>query len=453
MTPKSLRRRFLLALAVPACILTAPAKAESLIDALAKAYGTNPQLLSERAALRVTDEEVPQALANSRPTVTLTGEAGHLDSDSNVRKFESNPTGVELIVTQPLYRGGRTVADTARAEADVLAGRAQLASIEQAVLLSTVEAYMNVVRDAAVLRLNRNNEDRLRRQLQATQDRFRVGEVTRTDVAQAEARVSSATAARIQAAGDRDSSRAVYRNVVGDLPGTLVGPKPQLSMPANEEEARTQAIASNPSVQRALHRVSSSRNAIRTVRGGLRPSLRLRGEVSTADDSASPDSSRETQEIIAELTIPLYQAGDVYSRLRAAKETLAQRQEELDNARRVAGQDAATSWSDWQAAIAQVRSFKEAQRANEIALEGVQREALVGSRTVLDVLDAEQELLDSQVSLVRAERDEVVASFGLISAIGNLTAAGLKLPVKLYDPKSNYHDVRGKWFGAGKDRR
>lgn len=427
------------------------AGAETLTEALSKAYSTNPQLLSERAGQRSTDEEVPQALSNWRPTVTVTGEASKLRTDSNTSTTERDPRSLELAISQPLFRGGRTLAETRRAESNVNAGRAQLTSTEQSVLLSAVRVYMNVVRDLAVLDLNRNNEQRLQRQLQAARDRFRVGEITRTDVAQAEARFSRATADRIQAEGAVVSARAAYRSVIGDLPGTLVKPQPQLDLlPANEDEAHRQAEERNPDVERARFRAEAAKHNIDLVRGELLPSLSLKGSVSTEEDTTARGSERDVGEVLATLTVPLYEAGDVYSRLRAAKETMAQRQEDLDDARRTARQTSATAWNSLQTTRAAVRSFEAEVRASEIALEGVQREALVGSRTVLDVLDAEQELLDAKVNLVRSERDELVARFELLAAIGSLTAQDLRLPVTLYDAGKNYRDVRGKWFGSDK---
>ena len=452
---KSLRTRASFFAAVTAILaastlLTPLASAETLTEALSKAYGSNPQLLSQRAALRATDEEVPQALSNWRPTVTATGEGSKLRSKSNTSTTERDPRTLELEVKQPLFRGFRTLAETRRAEANVRAGRAQLTSTEQAVLLGAVRAYMNVVRDLAVLDLNRNNEMRLQRQLQAARDRFRVGEITRTDVAQAEARYSRATADRIQAEGAVVNSRAAYRSVIGDMPGTLVKPQPQLDLPANEGEAHKQAEARNPDVLRAMFRLDAANHNISLVRGELLPSLNLSGSISKEEDTTSRGSQRDVGEVKATLTVPLYEGGDVYSRMRAAKETLAQRQEDLDDARRVAHQTATSAWNSLQTTRAAVRSFQAEVRSSEIALEGVQREALVGSRTVLDVLDAEQELLDAKVKLVRAERDELVARFELLSATGSLTGEDLRLPVQIYDSAKNYRDVRDQWFGASK---
>ncbi|MDX1485796.1 MAG: TolC family outer membrane protein [Alphaproteobacteria bacterium] len=426
----------------------APASAETLREALAKAYSTNPELLSERANLRAVDEGVPQALANWRPTVTVTGDTAYEKIDTQSSTSTRHPSSVELSVRQPLYRGGRTDAQTRQAEAEVLAGRARLLSREQEVLLSATRAYMNVVRDGAVLNLNRSNEQRVARQLQATRDRFRVGEITRTDVAQAEARLARARADRIQAEGVLLNAREAYRRVIGDVPGKLDAPDFKLDLPASADESRALSKQNNPNVLNARHLETAARFNVRRIRGELLPEVNLRGSLIAEHETTGNDTRRNTAEVMAELTVPLYQQGGVYSRVREARQGLAQRREDLEEAERAAVEAAASAWNALQTARAAVRSFQAEVRANEIALDGVQREALVGSRTVLDVLDAEQELLDAKVNLVRSQRDELVARFELISAVGSLTARELKLPVELYDAERYYRQVRGRWFGT-----
>lgn len=445
---RALPRAVAVWLALSMLSVAPPAAAETLREALAMAYSTNPELLSERASLRATDEAVPQALSNWRPTVTLSGDSGYEEIDTTGPTEVRHPRTLELTVSQPIYRGGRTVNQTRQAEAEVLAGRARLHSREQVVLLSAARAYMNVVRDEAVLRLNRSNEQRVARQLQATQDRFRVGEITRTDVAQAEARLARARADRIQAEGVLVNSREAYRRVIGVAPTKLSKPDIELALPANSDESRALGKDRNPDVLNAGYRESAARHNVERIRGELLPSVSLRGSLSTEHDTSGSDTNRRTTEVLAELTVPLYQKGSVYSRVREARQLLGQRTEDLEVARREATEAAANAWNSLQTARAAVRSFQAEVRANEIALDGVQREALVGSRTVLDVLDAEQELLDAKVNLVRSERDELVARFELKSAVGGLTAVELKLPVKVYDPEGYYRRVRNRWFGG-----
>ena len=426
--------------------------ADTLDQALAKAYNNNPTLLAERARLRAIDEAVPQALSNWRPTVTLTAEAGITRTDSatttpHVRTTE--PTTADITVTQPLYRGGRTTAETARAENEVRAARARLSSVEQGVLLSGTRAYVDVLRDQAVVELNIKNVQRVRRQLQATGDRFRVGEVTRTDVSQAEARLARATADRVQAEGNLISSRAIYRNIIGEAPGELAQPTLK-DLPASETEAQELAGGANPDVIAAEFDEKAARDDIKVIHGELLPELNVKGTLSASDEASSPTSSRNRGEIMAELTIPLYQAGDVYSRLRETKEVASQRRQQVHEARRNAIEAAARAWESLSTARARVRAFQEEVRANEIALIGVETEALVGTRIVLDILDAEQELLDAEVNLVRSQRDEIIAGHELKLAVGRLTAVHLGLPVKIYDFEGNYRSVRDRWFGAPK---
>ncbi len=439
--------------ALMAAMAVTPAGAATLMEALAKAYMNNPTLLADRARQRATDEKVPQALSKWRPKVTLTGEVTreriYNPSSSEVVQYRTPRTG-EITVEQPVFRGGRTIAETRRAEAQVQAGRAGLLGTEQDVLQDAVKAYMDVHRDQAVLDLNIRNEQRLSSQLQATRDRFFVGEVTRTDVSQAEARHARSTADRIQAEGDLISSRAVYRRVIGEAPGKLTPPPPIRSLPKTEQEAQQGARTQNPEVLSARFDEAAARHNVDLIRGELLPRISLKGSFSKDEGISSSTRQRETAEIMAELTVPLYQSGSVYSRLREAKQTGSQRRLELAEAERSTVEEATRAWEDLQTAKARVQSFKAEVRADEIALEGVKIEAQVGSRTVLDVLDAEQELLDAQVSLVRSQRDVVVAGFDLTAAIGRMTAKHLKLPVTLYDFEDNYKAVREKWFGSGK---
>jgi TolC family type I secretion outer membrane protein len=437
--------------------IEAPSRAETLVDALVLAYQNNPALLAERARLRATDETVPQALSGWRPTVSIDGDIGWRYRNRTLTGGDKTsdttvPRRGSLTIDQNLYSGGRTVAATRRAENLVRSDRARLLRTEQAVLLSAVTAYVDVVRDQAVVELNINNERVLRRQLEATRDRFEVGEVTRTDVAQAESRLSRATADRIRSEGDLVNSRAAYRNIMGDAPGKLAPAKSPKNLPANEDETVTMARERNYAVIEADFVERAARDRVDEVTGELLPELNLSGDMSRDYEGITQDSETDIVSITATLSVPLYQSGSVSSRIREAKQVVAQRRNERNRSVRDATEEATRSWESLQTALAQIRSFTDEVRATGIALEGVQQEALVGSRTVLDVLDAEQELLDARVSLVRAEREEVVAAFQLRSAIGQMTAESLKLPVKLYDFTDNYRRVRNKWFGLGVEK-
>jgi TolC family type I secretion outer membrane protein len=437
-------------------LASASAHADSLIDALVKAYQTNPQLLAERARLRQSDEQVAQALSNWRPTVVINADAGYDRERRDIplsgirdQKDTRLPYGAEFRVTQNIYRGGITTAAVSRTKNQVQADRARLLGIEQTVLGNAVNAYMDVFRDQAVVELTSNNERVLQRQLDATRDRFRVGEVTRTDVAQAESRLQRATADRIQAEGNLIASRAVYRSVVGDAPGTLEQVKSVPGVPNSEDETIGRARNENYAVMngRFLELVAADR--IREIIGEMLPQLSVDGVLDKSVESISEDSVIDTAAITARLRVPLYQAGGVESRIREAKEVRGQRRNELLQTIRQATQQASQNWQSYETAGARIKALNAQIDAARIALDGVQQEALVGSRTVLDVLDAEQELLNAQVDLVRAQRDEIVAGYQLKSTVGDLTAERLKLPVEIYDYTKHYEDTRRRWFGLG----
>lgn len=446
---------WLFGLGLATAICGGAVQAQTLEDALVKAYQGNPTLKSERARLRATDEGVPQALSGWRPTVSVSGSYGveRTNSTSNGPANKSadvtEPLTGSLTVSQNLYRGGRTVAATDSAEHTVKADRARLSETEQTVLLSVVTAYANVVRDQAVVELNRNNERVLQRQLEATGDRFRVGEVTRTDVSQAESRLSRARADRIAAEGSLTDSRAAYENAVGEPPVVLKPAKPLEDLPRTLPEAVAMAKSNNYSVVRSRYLELAAESDVRQVVGELLPSLSLNGELAANRETSTDRSESESMSVIARVSMPLYASGSVTSRARAAKQTVFQRRDEFNQAVRDAVEAATGAWQVVQTGRAQIRAFSAAVKAAEIALEGVREEANVGSRTVLDVLDAEQELLDARVGLVRSMRDELVATYQLRQAIGDATAAKLGLPVALYNVEKHYRDVRGKWWGLG----
>lgn len=438
------------ALLVTTALTPLPAHGETLEEALARAYETNPTLLSSRAQLRAVDEGVSQARSGWRPIVSVTGDISRTQTYNNTRSSPTSryntPYGASLDVVQPLFNATVSPA-VARAENLVRAERYALLSAEQDVLQSVIIAYVGVLRDRAILELNVNNERVLRRQMEATGDRFRVGEVTRTDVSQAEARLAQAIADRVQAEGNLAASRAVYRNVVGEPPVNLVVPSPLRDVPASGEEATALAAGNNPDVRTAEFVAMAARDTVRSIEGELWPEFNLRGSLSADEQAAGRDNHANAASITAEVNVPLYTAGSVAARIRSAKHTAQQRRLQMDEARRDAVELATRSWELLETARASLRALNTQIEASQIALEGVQKEALVGSRTVLDVLNAEQELLNARVSQVVAQRDEVVASYQLKAAVGALTARELALPVQLYDEERNYRSSRGKWWG------
>lgn len=444
----NLRSVMMPVLGVMLSLSAAPAMGETLFEALEGAYLSNPTLQAARASVRTTDEAVPQALAGWRPTVSLNGRAGlETARTSSTREQDLEPRSLSADVSQSLYAGGRTVAGTQQAESNVQLARAELAVAEQTVLLDGVTAFLDVLRDQARVQLTKNNELVLRRQLEATRDRFEVGEVTRTDVAQAEARLSGVIAIRVGAEGDLAISRASYRQVFGIMPGTLQ-PAPQLpKIPATETEALSIAEAENPTIAVALHNESVARHGVRAATGSLLPTVDLTGQMRRSEETTTANSDSRSSSINAVVSVPLYQAGAVHSQVRQAKELLNQRRIEVERSRRDVSEAASQAWERLTTTQSQISARSEEIRANNIALEGVRQEAEVGSRTTLDVLDAEQELLDSSVALVVAERDEYVAGYELLAAIGRLTPPHVGLNVKLYDPDQHYQKVRDKWWG------
>lgn len=441
-----------------AVMATGPARAETLTQALIQAYNTNPQLLAARASLRSVDEQSAQAFSNWRPTIEGSGSIGGAYGATRVKVLGTSsslasPKTLAISLTQSVWRGGRNFAQWRLAHNNIRAERARLFQTEQTVLLAAVTAYMDVVRDVSVVQLSINNERVLRRQLKATQDRFSVGEVTRTDVAQAQARLARAIADRIQNQGSLENSRATYRRVIGRLPGKLVTPTRLAIIPKRRAEVLRRARERNPDVLTAIFVELAARNNVTLIAGELLPSISISGSGSRTFDPLSSTfrgtTRSDSASITATLTVPLYQSGSVMSRVRAAKQTVWQRKNELANTRRTTVESATSAWQAFVTASSQERAFRSEARANAIALQGVQQEAQAGLRTVLDILDAEQELFTSRVNLVRAVHDRIVAIYQIRSAIGELTARSLKLRVNYYDPTKYYRAVRYKPWGLG----
>ncbi|HBA43312.1 MAG TPA: hypothetical protein DDW95_04915 [Alphaproteobacteria bacterium] len=447
-------------LALPIACFSLPVHSETLIDALVQAYQSNPQLQSQRAALRATDETVPQALSGWRPQVTASGSYGHqrtrteqplsfIGAGATISNDRTvSPLGVDVTVRQPLFRGGQTYYGTRRAEAGVRAGREQLSATEQSVLLSTVTAYMDVVADGSVVALNNNQVEVLSRQLEASNDRFRVGEITRTGVAQSEARLSASKSSLTAAEASLTASKSAYERIVGQLPVQLDPPPPLPALPETEEAAVEMALSNNPTLRAALEAERASAHAVQAEIGRLLPSVSLEGNAQLAEDQGSEGFQQDQIGVAMQVSVPLYQSGAVYSSVRQARQVNSQRKLEAAQARRQVIEGVHNAWEGLRSARARIVSDEAAVRANRIALDGVRQEAEVGSRTTLDVLDAEQELLNTQVALVRSQRNEYVAAYSLLAAIGGLTAGQIGLPVEIYDPVEHYDRVHYKLLGT-----
>jgi outer membrane protein len=432
----------------------------TLAEALAATYSNQPTLLAERAHLRSVDENVPAALAGWRPTVQFAASAGYGSGITRAYSFTlgkiANSPFPRQIATgalqaqETLYNGGKTQATINHAKNAVMAERATLISQEQTSFTNAVNAYVNVISAQQQLELNRNNEIVLQKQLQATNDRFRVGEITRTDVAQAEAALSGATAQRQTSEGQLQSARGVFQQIIGVLPpDNLVPPQPLALGMKSEAEAIALAANNNPTVIAAAFNDAAAKDQVDISFAALLPTISLQGQMFQQQNATSFATQTNGYQVTANLAVPLYQGGSEYSAVRQAKQAEQTTARQLDDARRTAVQNAVSAWETLVAAYASADSTRAQIRANEIALEGVEREAIVGSRTTLDVLNAEQTLLNSQTSLVQNLAQLIQASYGVAAAIGRLTARDLHLPVPLYDETAYYNAVKDKWGGLG----
>ena len=448
---------FLPALLIAAFGAGVPASAQSLTEALSEAYRTNPQLLAQRALLRATDELVPQALANWRPTVAFTGQTGYAVSAAPVpggptAYSHNRPSSLDLTATQQVYRGGRTEAQVQQAINTVEATRAQTLAVETTVFQAVAQAYLDVVRDQDLLAVNRNNEYVLGQEFESTRIRVEIGELTGTDLAQAQAALEQAKAQVVTAEGQLEISRANYTRAVGRPPGHLTVPRERPVLPATREEALGLAARDNPNVISTGFTELAARDNIDVVRGQLLPQVSATGDLSHAVSAATSSgaitsSAASTATITATMTMPLYEGGAIYSQTRQAQQMVGQRRSQLDDARRAAVQTADQNWAALEAARASIASFTAAVRAAQIALVGIQEEALAGTRTVLDVLVAEQQLFTTQAQLVTAEHDSAIAEFNVAAATGRIIAPELRLPVHLYDMSRHYKAVKDKWIG------
>jgi len=428
-------------------------RAETLPSALAQAYRNNPQLNAERARVRAIDESVPQALSGYRPTVTVTADVDaqyfRQESETGTVSGTTFPRGYGVTATQTLFNGLRTGNRTRAAEGQVFAGREGLRILEQQVLLDAATQYMNVLRDTAILELNRRNVEVLEEQLRQTRDRFNVGEVTRTDVAQAESRLAAARSAALAAESNLVTSKAAFRRVIGVEPVRLAAATPvdrlsPVTLPAAVARGNTE----HPQITAAMYGVDVQLLQVKIAEGALYPTLTLQGSVQDRFNT-SPLISRQTvASAVAQLSIPIYQGGQEYSLIRQSKETLGQQRLNLELQRDLVRATVVQAWGQLEAAKAQIQAAQAQVAAAEIALNGVREEARVGQRTTLDVLNAQQELVNARVTLVTAQRDRVVASYTLLAATGRLLPQVLKLGVEIYDPGVHYHQVRDAWTGV-----
>lgn len=446
---------FALAILVPVVMQAPVANAETISGALAKSYGFSPDLNQQRAATRAADEGVPRATAGWRPTVTATSSigasqnrivnAGRLQQDTN-----TVPRVNSVAMTQTLYNGGRTGNTVRQAESTILQSRETLRLSEQQTLLNAATAYMNVLRDTAILELQNNNVQVLKEQLNQTQNRFQVGEVTRTDVAQSEASLAQGQASAVTARFNLQNSMASYRQYIGDQPRNLEPARPvEPLLPRSLDAAIVLGQKNHPQIQAALHAVDVAALAVTVQEGALLPTLTATGTATVnREPSGFPNYQSKVFTAVASLSVPLYEGGATYAAIRQAKEQLGQARLNADLQRESIRSLTTSAWGSFETSKLTILSYQAQVRANEIALNGVREEAKVGQRTTLDVLNAQQTLLSARVNLVTAQRDQVVFSYNLLSATGQLSAATLGLRVPTYDPTFHYDQVKGKWIGT-----
>jgi len=432
-------------------------QAETLESALAQAYRNNPTLNAQRASLRAIDENVPQALAGYRPRVSGSIDSGYQHYEATTlasgifgrTNTNISPRGGTVGLVQNVFNGERTGNQTRQAESQVLAGRETLRNTEQTVLLDGATAYMNVMRDSAILDLQRRNVQVLQEQLKQTRDRFNVGEVTKTDVAQAESRLAAAQSQVLGAEANFKASQAAYRRIIGAEPINMASGMPvDRFSPRSLEAAVDAGWKEHPQVTSAQYTVDAAQYAVKVAESSLYPTITAEANVTKRWDLAPGQFDQLTGTVLGRLSVPVYQGGSEYSVIRQTKETLGQRRIELDLARDQIRATVVQSWTQLEATKAQIIAAQAQVTATEVALNGVREEARVGQRTTLDVLNAQQELVNARVALVTAQRDRVVASFTLLAAVGRLSPQVLSLPTETYDARVHYHQVRDKWFGV-----
>lgn len=427
-----------------------PAHAGSnLRDALIHAYRSSHELQADRYRQRATDEQLPQAQAGWHPTVEARTSAGYKYEDNSTTINEtSDPLSFKITLRQPIFRGFRTQSATAQAHQVIAAGRQELLGLEQDVLLKAVTAYMDVLRDRDIARLRYNQVVILRKELRGAKRRLALGDKTRTDVAQALNRFQSAIANHDNAKADLGVSVSGYMRFVGRKPGSLKRPNLPHKMPLDLAQAIRVAEQYNPEIKKAMHKEVAARHFIKLKRGELLPRVALEAEYDYNSTMTTTQATSDTAVVRGVLTVPLYQAGFVYSKVREAKELANRRRMLILNARRKIRAQMMRVWNRYREAGKKIGTVKAQIGASIMAVEGVRRETLLGSRTTQEVLDAERELMNARIALAVARRNHVARAYEVLAAAGRLTARQLRLDIPLHDP-TIYHDaVDGKWFGT-----
>jgi outer membrane protein len=439
-----------------------PALADTIEAALVRAYQNNPQLNAQRANVRATDENVPQALSGYRPKVALTASAGYQYTDTNttaggtptaIVRTEIHganaPRSAGLTISQTLFNGQQTANRTRAAESQVSGSREALRVLEQTVLLSAATIYMDYLRDSAIVEVQRSNTRVLEQTLKQTRDRFNVGEVTRTDVAQAEAQLAAGKTQQLTAEANLVTTKANFRRIIGNEPQQLAPGSPvDRFLPATLPASVDLSLVENPNVTASMYGIDVNYLQVKINEGALLPTVSLQASVQQSYEQTMTIFRSFGASAVAQLSVPVYQGGAEYSLIRQSKETLAQQRLVLEQTRDQTRANTVTAWGQLVAGKAQVASAQSQVTASEIALNGVREEAKAGQRTTLDVLNAQQALVNARVALVTAQHDRVVASYAVLNAVGRLSPQVLNLATTTYDPSVHYQQVRDSWYGV-----
>jgi outer membrane protein len=439
-----------------------PALADTIEAALVRAYQNNPQLNAQRAQVRSTDENVPQALSGYRPKVALTASAGYQYTDVNstqggtasqIVRTEIHganaPRSAGLTVTQTLFNGQQTANKTRAAESQVSGSREALRVLEESVLLAAATIYMDYLRDAAIVEVQKSNVRVLEQTLKQTRDRFNVGEVTRTDVAQSEAQLAAGNTQLLAAQATLVTTRANFRRIIGNEPEALAPGSPvDRFLPGTLPGAVELSLIENPNVTAAMFGIDVNYLQVKVNEGALLPTVSLQASVQQSYEQTMTIFRSFGASAIAQIAAPIYQGGAEYSLIRQSKENLAQQRLVLEQTRDQTRANTVTAWGQLVAGKAQVASAQAQVTASEIALNGVREEAKAGQRTTLDVLNAQQALVNARVALVTAQHDRVVASYAVLAAVGRLSPQVMNLHTTVYDPSVHYQQVRDSWFGV-----
>jgi len=439
--------------------------AQSIGDTLTKVYNENPEIDEQRAKLRVKDEDVPKAMTGLRPKASINVYGGPqrtmIKAPAGIDQFSSRryqqdqysgyPTTGTFKLDQPIFDGGKTRNSIRQAESGVFAARGELQAMEQDTLLKGATIYMDVFRDTAVLRLKTNNVAVLQHQLKVTQDRYEFGEVSMTDVAQAQTALAKAQSEQAAANGTLQKSIATYQKIVGEKPQRLLPVRSLESMlPKSQIEAIEIALLDNPYVKTSLHNVDAADAGVKVAEAALLPTASVGGQVLQSLDSyfGYPNTRQFGGQALATLNIPLYQGGGEYTAIRQSKEQLGQAKIHVDSVRNEIKAKVIEGYAQYLAAKASVEFGERAVKSAEMALRGVRDESAFGQRTTQDVLNAQQALLEARVNLVSAQHDKIIGTYSALAAIGRLSVRDLQLDVTPYDPNRHYEQIKDKWFGV-----